>query len=68
MTTKLETQLTKIQKMEKQLIDSIKALREEETIILQLQEKKTARFNSISELQGALNREKEALFVMLQKE
>ena len=69
MTTKLEAQLVKIQGMEKELIERLKTLREEEgLLLLQLKECTTARFNSISDLQGDLNREKDTLFIMLQKE
>jgi len=36
--------------------------------LLRLKERATARFNGISDLQGDLNREKDTLFIMLQKE
>jgi len=68
MTTKLEAQLIKIQGMEKELIERMKTLREEEELLLRLKERATARFNGISDLQGDLNREKDTLFIMLQKE
>lgn len=68
MTANIETRLLKIQTMEKDLIARLKILREEETRNMQLKESITAQYNTISDLQGMLNQEKDSLFVALQKE